>query len=302
MKKPVMIMLIGIILLIAGIAGGIGIFFATLQDPSEVAKETVDFESYDWSETASLSKGDYDIWCESGLFGIGDPGDVTISDSSNNVVWERPSSYTTESIGVNGKEYMKVGSFSLSSSDDYTINVEYSGVTLFFTEPISVATGIGLCATGVIIGIVGGVIMLVGIFLFFKDKKAAQYPAQQYQYQQPYYPQQQYQQQQYQQPQQQYQQPQQQYQQPQQQYQQPQKKPAQTPKPPPPPPPTSAQPKPAKTAPAAAPPPPVWDAAPQAQTTTYTCPYCQKPFSSEISQQPKVVSCPSCNRQITIGG
>jgi hypothetical protein len=320
MKKPVKIMLIGIILLIAGIAGGIGVFFATLKDPSEVAKETVVFETYDLSETATLSKGDYDIWCESGFLGLGgDPGDVEITDSNDNLVWERPSSYTTESIEINGNNYMKVGSFSLSSTDDYTISVEYSGVTLFFTEPINVMTGIGLCVTGVLVGVIGGVIMLVGVFYFFKDKKAAQYPAQQYQYQQPYYPQQQYQQpqQQYQQPQQQYQQPQQQYQQPQQQYQQPQQQyqqpkqpnqqppqPAQTPKPPPPPPPELKQKPPQSTVAAAPPPPPppVWEAAPPAQITTYTCPFCQKPFTSEISQLPKIVNCPSCTRQVTVGG
>jgi DNA-directed RNA polymerase subunit RPC12/RpoP len=35
---------------------------------------------------------------------------------------------------------------------------------------------------------------------------------------------------------------------------------------------------------------------------TYNCPHCGKPFTSQIPQQPMVVSCPSCGGRTTIGG
>ena len=47
------------------------------------------------------------------------------------------------------------------------------------------------------------------------------------------------------------------------------------------------------------PPPPTQPSQPQ--TTSYTCPHCGKPFTTQIPQQAMVVGCPSCGGQTTIG-
>ena len=187
MVKPKIVVLIGIILLVGGIVGGILSIFGTIKDPSEEAVETLTFEYslYGTSpQTISLDKGEYDVWCASGLFGYGIPSDLTVEDSSGNVVYDGPGS-SGESITINDQEYAKLGSFDADSSGSYTVSTDDS-CTLYITEPISIGSTLGLCLAGVIIGIIGGIVLLIGIIMVVRSKKQ---PVQQYQ--QPAYPQQQ---------------------------------------------------------------------------------------------------------------
>ena len=184
-NKTMKIVIIGIILLIGGVIGAVVSFMGTIKDPSDGAKATLDLGYPDYSETVYLDKGDYDIWYEGDSF-FNDPGDVTVTDSDDNVVYESSSSSFSEGISVNNKEFTKEGSFTADNSGEYTLSAE-EAITLYITPPINVALGMGLCFTGVIIGIIGGIIMLLGLFLHFtsKDKPPQQYPMGQYPAQQP---------------------------------------------------------------------------------------------------------------------
>jgi len=170
------IAIIGTILLIIGAIIGVAGFFNTFKDPSKEAKKTLIVGSPDYSNTVYLDAGEYDIWYEetSGFFSWG-PGDISITDSNGKIIYSTPSARYTESISVNNKNFKKEGSFSVDSSGTFNVTTENS-CTLYFTEPISVATGIGICVSGVILGIIGGIIMLVGIILYFSRKKQVQQP------------------------------------------------------------------------------------------------------------------------------
>lgn len=174
------VLIVGIILLVVGIIIALLSFGGTLKDPSEEAKETLVFEYPDYSRTVNLDKGEYDIWYEEEealWIDLGDPGDVTVRDSGGSVVYETSSRSSSESITVNDRNFRKKGSFEVDSSGQYTISVETSS-TIYITEPIDVATGLGLCFGGAALGVVGGIIMLVGIILFFTHKKRAPMPPQ----------------------------------------------------------------------------------------------------------------------------
>jgi flagellar basal body-associated protein FliL len=182
MDKPMKILIVGIIVLVLGIVLGVASFLGTIKDPSEEAEETLVYDVSEYSKTVNLDKGEYDIWYEEEetfIFDFGDPGVVTVTDSGGNLIYESSTSSGSESITVNSKDYKKKGSFEIDSSGSYTITVSSSS-TLYITPPISVATSLGLCATGVIIGIIGGILMLVGIILFFTSKKRAAPPVPQY--------------------------------------------------------------------------------------------------------------------------
>jgi hypothetical protein len=193
MSKPTKIIIVGLILLIGGMVGGVASFFATIQDPSEIAEETLEFESGGTAKTIKLDKGEYDIWFEPGLFGSGDPGTVMVGNNDAGIIYEGSSSSTTETITINNKEYEKAGSFEIKSSGSYDVYAENS-CKLHITPTIDVALGLGICMTGVVIGLIGGIILLVGIISHFSKKKRerqkTQHPPQQYPPQQ--YPPQQY--------------------------------------------------------------------------------------------------------------
>jgi uncharacterized membrane protein len=168
MAKPKMILLIGLVILILGIIMFAAGFMSTFRNPEDEAKKTVTLGDPEYSETVNLKKGEYDIWYkEEGFFDWG-PGDVTITDSDGDTVYDSSSSSYSESIN----EYTKKGNFDVDSTGDYTITSE-SSCTLYLTEPISVGQGIGICSAGIIILIVGIIVMLLGIYKIYTSKKQA---------------------------------------------------------------------------------------------------------------------------------
>lgn len=171
------VLIVGIILLVVGIIIAVLSLGTTIKDPSEEAKETLVYD-YGDSKTVNLDKGEYDIWYEEEealWIDLGDPGDVTVRDSGGSVVYETSSGSGSESVTVNDRTFRKKGSFEIDSSGEYTISTESSS-TLYITEPIDVATGLGLCIGGAVLGVIGGILLLVGIILFFTRKKRAPMP------------------------------------------------------------------------------------------------------------------------------
>jgi hypothetical protein len=185
-STPIKLIIVGIVLLIVGIIMAVGAMTVGFKDPSQDNVATLNFEgdsvwgvSYVEPLDASLDKGDYNLWYESGIFGSGSPGELTITDSDGNVIYETPVMRQTESFTKNGKEYTKACEFTVKNSGDHTFSVEDS-CTLYVTEPINVGTSLGICGVGVILLIASGIIILVGIILVFTSKKKAQpYPPQQ---------------------------------------------------------------------------------------------------------------------------
>lgn len=184
--KPSSVIAVGIALLVVGIVIAMVAFFVTIKDPSQEAVETLYFDTLEYDKTVHLESGDYDIWYQSSFFFYGQPWEVEIRDPSDRLIFQSTFLSSTESISVNNKEYKKIGSFTATSAGNYNVSVMVSGTTLYFTPPINVAAGIGMCFGGVGIGVIGGVLVLVGIVLFVvqKPKPPVQYPPQQYPQQQ----------------------------------------------------------------------------------------------------------------------
>jgi hypothetical protein len=213
--NPKAVIVAGAVLLIVGVLAGVSGFTSSLKDPGKEAKRTVVFGGVADTERVSLDAGEYDLWYEpsGGLFSMKPV--LVITDSAGLPVYTTATFGGSESVSINGKDYHKLGSFKAQSSGDYNFTSTWAA-TVYVTPPIDIATGLTICFTGVLIGVVGGIAMVIGIYLHFKAKKAreappapqappgypAQYPAQypgQYQAQyppgppgqQPQYPQQQ---------------------------------------------------------------------------------------------------------------
>ncbi len=201
------IAIFGLILLIGGIAGAITSFYVIIEDPSEVAVETLYFDdsddapsyfnpiynSTDLSETISLDKGDYEVWYEAEFFGLGGPRELTIHDSSGNLIYRKSSFLgSSDSVSRNGKEYRRYCTFEIDESGDYSLTVD-DPTTLYVTPPVNLDLGVGLGFMFVIFGIIGVILMIVGAGLYFfkenKPSKPEQPPPPPQQYPQyPYYP------------------------------------------------------------------------------------------------------------------
>lgn len=139
-------------------------------DPTKQAKHTLTYtESID-TRSVRLDSGDYEIWYESGGFFSTTPV-VTISSSQGMPVI--PSPGASETVTVNNREFHRLWPFKITSSGDYNISCS-SEATLYITPPISVMGGFGICITGVLIAIVGGIVMIVGIYLHVKSKRPPQ--------------------------------------------------------------------------------------------------------------------------------
>lgn len=187
MKKLITLVVIGIILVIGGTVGGIASFVSFSKDPSAEAEVTLEFTSDYYADsiepqTVYIDEGEYEIWYDTGSYGLRDPGDIIIVDSDGNLAFERSStSSTTTSHGCK-----KVGSFEVKKSGEYTISVE-NRCKIYLTPPIDNWVALVLLFMGAAIGIIGGIIMLVGIYYYFTDKKERpQYPQHiDYQSQQP---------------------------------------------------------------------------------------------------------------------
>lgn len=201
------IAIFGLIILIVGIVGAITSFYVIIDNPSEVAVETLYFDdsddlpsyfdpiynSTDLSERISLDKGDYEVWYDAEFLGLGGPRELTIRDSTGNLIYRKSSILgSSDSVSRNGKEYRRYCTFEIEESGDYTLSVE-DPTTLYVTPPVNLGLGVGLGFMFVVFGIIGVILMIVGAGLYFfkenKPPKPEQPPPPPQQYPQyPYYP------------------------------------------------------------------------------------------------------------------
>lgn len=179
MDKSLTMMIVGVIMIVAGlIAVAAGVMTAA-DDPREKTVETLIFEKQYFSlddgmtKTINLSSGEYEIWYETELFDYRNPGEMSVLDSSGTNILKTTSA--PETITIMDSEYKKVGTFEVKSSGVYDVAAQHDS-TVFITTPLNVATGFGICAAGIIIGIVGGILLLVGIILFATRKKKDEQP------------------------------------------------------------------------------------------------------------------------------
>ena len=114
-------MILGLIFLIVSFVGAIISFYVIIENPSEVAVETLFFDepdedsslffnpiynNTDLSEIVYLEKDDYEMWYEAEFFGLGGPQELTIHDSDGNLIYRKSSIFGGgDNINRNGKEY-----------------------------------------------------------------------------------------------------------------------------------------------------------------------------------------------------
>ncbi|WP_455393011.1 hypothetical protein [[Eubacterium] cellulosolvens] len=188
----------GIVLFIVGIIGAIYAFYVLIPDPSDAAEATLAFDYDDDSESSMsqsvyLKKGDYDIWYEPIIFGIGGPTNVEIEDPDGDAIFNSMKILdTSDSISKNGRTYKKFGEFKADSSGDYNFTV-FSTSTLYIVPSINLDLANGLGYTFVVLSVLGIIILLIGIITHFLQKSEKKKAKQQSETpppppQQPYYP------------------------------------------------------------------------------------------------------------------
>ena len=178
LKRHHWMMISGVIMIVIGIAVIITLIFSAIKDPSEEAVWEGTFGSGGEQKQVRLDADDYEVWCKSDA----DPGEVTIKDSSGNVVFRDSSTRgTQETITINGVEYKKVGDFEAESSGSYTVKTKSSG-TIYITPPIDVFGGLVTICGVAILPFIGIILVVLGIMFWSKDKDKGQpqakYPAQ----------------------------------------------------------------------------------------------------------------------------
>ncbi len=181
---PKKIIVIGIIMVILGMAIGITAFNVIIKNPKEEAVKTLYFSSgsgedyyYNlsrWSQIVNLKKGEYDIWYEEGFLWLGTPNSVTITNTNDEIIYSKDTlTGSSDRIEKNGEDYRRYCTFEIPSSGEYIVTVS-SDCTLYITPPIEVGLGLGLGFGFVAIAIIGIVIMFVGIALhYFKKMEAS---------------------------------------------------------------------------------------------------------------------------------
>jgi hypothetical protein len=173
--NPKAVVIAGVVLLLVGVLAGASGFMSSLKDPSKEAKRTVEFIGVADVQKVSLDAGEYDLWYvpAGGLFSMKPV--IVITDSAGLPVYTTATFTGSESVSIDGKDYHKLGSFKASAGGDYNFTSTWAA-TVYVTPPLGVGTGLTICFTGVLIGVVGGIVMVVGIFLHFKAKKAREAP------------------------------------------------------------------------------------------------------------------------------
>jgi hypothetical protein len=167
-KKHTIMILLGIVLVIVGIVLAVGMMLWMIKDPADNAVETLVFTSAG-TQQVQLDKGDYQMWVLDDLFGW--YGTVTITDSEGTLIWDGSHDGTTESI--NSKT--RLGDFKIPSKGTYNVTTDDTG-TMYITEPISISVGgiFGSFCGGLVMSLVGGILFLVGLIMWLRDRKPAQ--------------------------------------------------------------------------------------------------------------------------------
>jgi uncharacterized membrane protein len=178
---PKKIIVIGIIMVILGMAIGITAFNVIIKNPKEEAVKTLYYssgsgEDYTYnisrhSQVVNLKKGEYDIWYEEGFLWLGTPNSVTITDMNDEIIYSKDTlTGSSDRIEKDGEDYRRYGTFEITSSGDYIVTVS-TDCTLYITPPIDVGFGLALGFGFIVIGIIGVIIVFVGIALYFFQKK-----------------------------------------------------------------------------------------------------------------------------------
>jgi hypothetical protein len=166
-KRHFLIIIVGIILAVVGVILAVALTFWFIADPISDAIETVDV-GMGGTELVQLDKGDYQMWVEGDFFGFSGP--ITITDSEGTVIWVGPDEGTTESIN----DVTNYGEFTIPRDGTYNITSTSSG-TLYITEPLDINVGgiFGSLCGGLIMALVGGIMFLVGLIMWLKERKPA---------------------------------------------------------------------------------------------------------------------------------
>jgi cytoskeletal protein RodZ len=183
MKPNQKIMIIvGIILFVSGIIGSFWSFYIYLPNPQDVAEESLVFD-YDSSREIYLSEGKYEIWYEPVIFGLGGPSEVEITGPDGELVFRETDVLgSSESISRGGNTYKRFGKFDVESSGEYNITV-LSSSTIYITPTINLEQARIMGYSLIIVGIIGVVLFVLGITLYFiqTSKEAKEKQQQQYQ-------------------------------------------------------------------------------------------------------------------------
>jgi flagellar basal body-associated protein FliL len=174
--------IVGIILFISGIIGSFWSFYIFLPNPRDVAEASLVFDS-STSREVYLSKGSYDIWYEPVIFGFGGPSEVEITGPDGETVFRETDFLgSSESISRGGDTYRRFGKFDAEDSGDYNISVLTSS-TIYITPTINLDQARMMGYSLIIVGIIGIVLFVIGITLYFiqSSKEAKEKQQQQYQ-------------------------------------------------------------------------------------------------------------------------
>jgi hypothetical protein len=193
MKRHVVLLVVGLLLIVIGVVLAVAVPLMTYKDPADAALKTLDYGIGGGTEPVQLDKGTYEVWGLIDLISFN--GEVTITDGSGDTVFSSSGSESTTS--VNGKA--RLGSF---DADGGSYNVSCNNhATVYITEPINVGGILGGICGGLLVAGIGGVVTVVGFISWLSSRKGQQqaayaqqpppgYPPQQYPA--PGYPQQQY--------------------------------------------------------------------------------------------------------------
>lgn len=164
MKRAVLVLIIGIVVLVLG--GALTLYgIDRLEYPNEAAVWEGDFPDSGGSEIVRLDQGHYEIWAvDDGM----EPT-VDIKDSSGNHVYNTMAYSSTETISGTDNEYIKLGEFDTRSADSYSL--EASRGVIFITPETNYFAAFGSVCGGVVAVIMGIIMMIAAIIIFFTDKR-----------------------------------------------------------------------------------------------------------------------------------
>lgn len=84
------------------------------------------------SKIYSLEAGRYDVYYYSEFYTT--PGSITIKNPSGEDVYSNDYIFSSGHIGINDRDYYKIGSFKAETDGDYSVNIENPGVILIMNS------------------------------------------------------------------------------------------------------------------------------------------------------------------------
>jgi uncharacterized membrane protein len=164
------VVIVGILFIIIGIVVS-ALYFSNI---SSTPKTRADY-TVNPPQTLKIEEGEYEIWYGPESEDI-EP-QVTIVDTDGNDI--NIGSQSLSSSSYNGATYYNVGKVNINKTGKYTFSSDPL-VELYLTPPTAMAQGCGFCFLGIIMCVCGAIIVILGLVLNFRKKKAPTAPYQQY--------------------------------------------------------------------------------------------------------------------------